>query len=265
VKSEPGFILDRSEMVMGDRAHSVVPRPDRGPDNVELRSLPIPSRRFNVDLVRNHMALVGRPEFMGRMERDRESEFERGHHYWHRENGFTYSHYIDNSGFQWYGWYVGDRSFWTRHYAGRWWWYDEGYGRWCFWNDNFWWWQDPNHVNDLYCYNDAVYIPVNSANDEIVVTSTDQPDTNQFKSPDGSRIVKIAGESKDAFLYDATVPAGFEPEYLASGVVDVQFSNPSTGRPMQIVLKLDDGTYDLMDANGESYSSPASRSTQTDE
>ena len=260
VKSEPGFIVDRSEMMLSDRQHSVLPRPDRGPNNKELRSSPIPARNFNVDVVRTHMTLVGRVDFMQHLERAGASESERGHHYWHNERGFAYSHYIDNSGFQWYGWYVGEQHFWTRSYGGRWWWYDEGFGRWCFWNDNFWWWQDPNHLGDLYCYNNSEYIPVNSADDQIVVTSNDHPDSSTFQSPDGSRIVKIASDSKDAFLYDAAVPPAFEPEYLASGVVEVQFSNPNTGRPMQIILKLDDGSYDVLDANGDPYTTPSNRS-----
>lgn len=258
VKSEPGFIVDRSEMVVADRKHSMAPRPERGWDNRELRATPIGPRRFDVDVVRNHMSRVGRPDYMERIRLAGARETERNHHYWHRDQGFAYSHFVDGFGFQWYGWYVGTAYFWTRYHAGRWWWYDDGYGRWCFWNDNFWWWQDPNHVGDLYCYHDSTYIPVNSADDQIEVASPAQPDSTVFPSPDGSRVVKILSESKDAFLYDAVVPARFKPKYLASGVVDVQYSNSVTGRPLEIVLKLDDGTFDLLDADGEPYVAPAS-------
>jgi hypothetical protein len=260
VKSEPGFIVDRSEMVIGDRKNSVPPRPERGWNNQELRAKPIGPHRFDVDVVRNHMTRVGRPEFMERIHLANERETERDRYYWHRDQGFEYSHYVDGSGFQWYGWYVGTDYFWTRYNAGRWWWYDTGFGRWCFWNDNFWWWQDPNHVGDLYCYHDSSYIPVNSADDQIDVDAPAQPDSTVFKSPDGSRVVKIASESKDAFLYDAAVPPEFTPKYLASGVVSVEYSDPGTGRPLEIVLKLDDGTFDLLDADGEPYVAPASRS-----
>jgi hypothetical protein len=253
VKSEPGYITDRKEMVITDRQHTVIPRPDRGWDNQVLRANPIQPRRFNSEVVRSQMSRVGRPEYMSRLEHANREESERGRYYWHRDDGFNYGHYVDNTGFHWYGWYVGDQYFWTRNYAGRWWWYDQGYGRWCFWNDNFWWWQDPNHVGDLYCYNDDSYIPVNSADDPIVVTSNDHPDSSEFASPDGTRIVKIASDSRDAFLYDAEQPPTFEPQYLASGVESVQFSNPKNGNPLEIILKLDDGTYDMLDADGDPY------------
>jgi hypothetical protein len=260
VKSEPGYITDRKEMLISDRQHTVVPRPDRGLDNQVLKANPIQPRRFNSEVVRNQMSRVGRPEYMNRVNLADREESEHGHYYWHRDDGFNYGHYVDNSGFNWYGWYVGDQYFWTRNYEGRWWWYDEGYGRWCFWNDNFWWWQDPNHVGDLYCYNNDSYIPVNSADDQIVVTTNDHPDSTVFTSPDGTRTVKIASDSKDAFLYDAAEPPTFEPQYLASGVESVQFSNPRNGNPLEIVLKLDNGTYDLLDADGDPYVPPASRS-----
>jgi hypothetical protein len=260
VKSEPGYITDRSEMVISDRKHSVVPRPDRGWDNEVLRANPIQPRRFNSEVVRNQMSHVGRPEYMNRLQLANREESERGRYYWHRDDGFRYGHYVDNTGYNWYGWYVGDQYFWTRNYAGRWWWYDQGYGRWCFWNDNFWWWQDPNHVGDLYCYNNDTYVPVNSADDPIVVTSTDHPDSAEFASPDGTRIVKIASSSKDAFLYDAANPPTFEPQYLASGVESVEFSDSRNGSPLEIILKLDDGTYDMLDADGDPYVPATTRS-----
>jgi len=251
VKSEPGYITDRRDMLISDRKHTVVPRPDRGLDNQILRANPIQPRRFNSEVVRNQMSRVGRPEYMNRVNLANREESERGRYYWHRDDGFDYGHYVDNSGFHWYGWYVGDQYFWTRNYS--WWWYDEGYGRWCFWNDNFWWWQDPNHVGDLYCYNDSNYIPVNSADDQIVVTTNDHPDSTVFASPDGTRIVKIASDSRDAFLYDAADPPAFDPQYLASGVESVQFSNPRNGSPLEIILKLDNGTFDMLDADGDPY------------
>jgi len=260
VKTEPGYITDRREMLISDRQHTVVPRPDRGWDNQVLRANPIQPRRFNTDLVRNQMSRVGRPEYMNRLQFANREESERGRYYWHRDEGFNYGHYVDNTGFHWYGWYVGDQYFWTRNYSGRWWWYDEGYGRWCFWNDNFWWWQDPNHVGDLYCYNNDVYIPVNSADDQIVVTTNDHPDSTEYASPDGTRIVKIASDSRDAFLYDAAEPPAFDPQYLASGVESVQFSNPKNGNPLEIILKLDNGTFDMLDADGDPYVPSVTRS-----
>ena len=120
-----------------------------------------------------------------------QSETQTGHYYWHNDDGMNYCHYLDASGYNWYGWYVGDQYFWTRSYNGRWWWYDSDFNRWCFWNNNFWWWQDPNHVADLYCYNNDNYIPCNSAVDQVVVTAPDDSMMRTLTSPDGTRIVKL--------------------------------------------------------------------------
>jgi hypothetical protein len=57
----------------------------------------------------------------------------------------------------------------------------------------------------------------------------------------------------DAFLYDAAAVPTFDPIYLASGVQSVQYSDVNNGRPLEIVLKLNDGSFDLFDAQGNSY------------
>jgi len=264
VKSEPGYITDRSEMVMTSRAHTRVPHPDRGLDNAVLSARPVSPRHFNSDFVRGQMRVVGRPEYLARLEHADAEESERGHYYWHRDDGFEYGHYVDDYGFNWYGWYVGDQYFWTRDYEGRWWWYDEDVGRWCFWNDDFWWWQDPNHIGDLYCYNDGTYIPANSAEDPVEVASTDAPSLESFASPDSSRIVKISGDTKDAFLYDGSSPPTFQPIYLASGVQSVEYSDPRNGNPLQIILKLDDGSFDVLDSKGNPYVSDETRRSITE-
>jgi hypothetical protein len=259
VKSEPGYITDRSEMVLTSRAHTKVPHPDRGLDNGVLHANPVSARHFNNGFVKNQMGVVGRPEYLARLEHANAEESERGHYYWHRDDGFNYGHYVDDYGFNWYGWYVGDQYFWTRDYEGRWWWYDDDVGRWCFWNDNFWWWQDPNHIGDLYCYNDGTYIPANSSEDPVEVASTEAPSLESFASPDSSRLVRISGDTKDAFLYDGSSPATFQPVYLASGVESVEFSDPHNGNPLQIILKLDDGGFDVLDAQGNPYVSDETR------
>jgi hypothetical protein len=160
---------------------------------------------------------------------------------------------VDDWGYHWYGWYVGSQYFWTRQYANRWWWYDSDYGRWCFWNDGFWWWQDPAHVGDLYCYNDDSYIPTNSADDQIVVTTGDSSNSTVYSSPDGTRQVKVMGDSQDAFLYDTANPPSFDPVYLASKATNVQFSNTNNGRPLEIILTLSDGSFDMFDGEGNTY------------
>ena len=77
-----------------------------------------------------------------------------------------------------------------------------------------------------------------------------QSQIQTFNSKDGSRMVKLAGNSHDAFLYDTSEKAEFKAKYLASGVTDVRFSNTDNGKPLQIMLSLSDGTFELYDADG---------------
>jgi len=258
VKSEPSHITDRSEMVATDRAHSTINYPQTGPKGEAIRGTLVSPRQFNNAGVRAQMSLVNRPAFTAQIGRENATETQRGQTYWHSGNGFNYAHYIDNSGYHWYGFYSGNQYFWTRNYAGRWWWYDTGFNRWCFYNDNYWWWQDPYHVGDLYCYDDDSYVPVNSADDQIVVSGAEEPNEAAFNSPDGSRTVKVVQTDGDAFLYDNAAVPSFDPVYLASGVQSVQYSDASNGRPVEIVLKLNDGSYDMFDAQGNPYNAAES-------
>jgi hypothetical protein len=253
VKTEPSFITDRSEIIHTDRAHSTIAFPQRGPDGRALPGSVVSSRHFNDPVVRDRMALVDGAGWRGRIGGFEASETGRGRYYWHTGDGFNYCHYVDNWGYHWWGWYAGSQFFWTRNYDGRWWWYDTGYNRWCFWNNGYWWWQDPYHLGDLYCYDDSDYIPCNSADDQEVVTANDSSNDDAYYSPDNTRVVKVDRETHDAFLYDTTDPPSFEPVYLASGVAGVQFS-ANNGRPMEIVLKLNDGSFDVFDGQGNSYS-----------
>ncbi|MGH7739927.1 MAG: hypothetical protein ACREL1_07250 [bacterium] len=253
VTKAPSYITDRSQIIDTDRSHSTIRLPQTGPQGASLVAKYISARNYNNPIVKTQMGLVTQSAMRDRVQQYNQLETQTNHYYWHADNGFNYCHCVDNWGYQWYGWYVGDRYFWTRDYDNRWWWYDTDYNRWCFWHDGFWWWQDPAHVGDLYCYNDDAYIPCNSAEDQIVVTLSGT--SNQgvvYTSPDGTRQVKVMGDSKDAFLYDTATPPSFQPIYLASEVSNVQFSTNS-GRPLEIVLTLGDGTFDLFDADGNSY------------
>jgi hypothetical protein len=78
-----------------------------------------------------------------------------------------------------------------------------------------------------------------------------------FESPDGSRIVRIYGSAQDAFLYDGQNPPTFNPIYLAAHVVNVTFSNPQNGSPLQIIIERQDGSYVMFNAEGQPYSSTA--------
>jgi hypothetical protein len=76
-----------------------------------------------------------------------------------------------------------------------------------------------------------------------------------FKSRDGSRTVKLFGE--DAFLYDTDQDGtDNKPVYLASGVKEVKFSKSSAWKPMQIMLILNDGSFEMFDSDGNPYNNP---------
>jgi hypothetical protein len=259
VKTEPRYITDRSEIVSTDRAHSIIGAPRTGPKGEAFKGTMVSARQFNGSVVRNQMSAVNRPAYMQRIDQENRVETERDHYYWHTDGGFSYSHYIDHSGYHWYGWYAGDQFFWTRNYNGRWWWYDSGFNRWCFYNDNYWWWQDPYHVGELYVYNDDNYIPANSADDPVVVSGQEQAGETAYNSPDGKRSVKIVPGEGDAFLYDTADPSAFSPIYLASGVQSIQYSDVNNGRPLEIVLRLNDGSFDLFDAQGNPYNAATSQ------
>ncbi len=253
VNAEPSVITDRSEMIQTDKTHSTIRFPQKGPDHQPLTASAVSPRHFNDDVVRNQMKTVDSADWRTRLDQYNVAENQAGHYYWHNDDGVNYCHYLDSSGYQWYGWYSGDQFFWTRDFNGRWWQYDSDYNRWCFWNNGYWWWQDPNHVGDLYCYNNNDYIPCNSQDDQVVVTAPDDGVMNSYASPDGTRMVKIDQQTQDAFLYDTANPPGFDPVYMASGVESVNFSDTSNGRPMEIILKLNDGSFDMFDAQGNAY------------
>ncbi len=93
------------------------------------------------------------------------------------------------------------------------------------------------------------------------MTHPEEADQQASTSPDGTRTVKVLAGSQDAFLYDTANPPSFDPVYLASGVQRVEFSDPGNGRPLEIVLKLDDGSFDLFDGDGQPYNSQADAAT----
>jgi hypothetical protein len=253
VTAEPNLITDRSEIMDTDKTHSTIPFPRRDSVQRPITAAAVSPRHFNDGVVRNQMMVVDSPEWQARADQFNASENQAGRYYWHNDGGINYCHYLDASGYHWYGWYVGDEYFWTRNFSGRWWWYDPDFNRWCFWNNGFWWWQDSYHVGDLYCYNDDAYVPCNSAEDQVVVTAPTDSVMRDIPSPDGTRNIKIDQATQDAFLYDTANPPSFDPVYLASGVESAQFSDPSNGRPMEIILKLNDGSFDLFDSVGNPY------------
>jgi len=253
VRVEPSLITDRSELMDTDKTHSTIRFPQKGADHQPITATQVSARHFNDGVVRDNMKLIDSPDWQSRVSGLNSTENQPGHYYWHNDGGINYCHYLDTSGYQWYGWYSGDQYFWTRDFNGRWWWYDSDFNRWCFWNNGFWWWQDPNHIADLYCYNNDNYVPCNSVEDQVVVTASSDATMRSIPSADGTRIVKLDEQTQDAFLYDTANPPGFDPVYLASGVESVDFSDTSNGRPMEIILKLNDGSFDMFDSQGNAY------------
>ncbi|MEI7640927.1 MAG: hypothetical protein WCJ46_05415 [bacterium] len=217
VTTSPGYITNRKDIVNTDRSHSTITFPSRGIDERPLNATTFSSRKLNDKIVKSQMNLIMSSSWKGKISNFNQTERTPYRYYWHKDKKFNYCHYIDGVGYHWYGWYMNDRYFWTRHYNNRWWWYDADYDRWCFWNNNFWWWQDPYHIGDLYCYNNINYIPLNSANDNVAVSMPDSSNVNIYTSPDNTRKVKLVADTHDAFLYDNSNPPTFDPIYLGSG------------------------------------------------
>ncbi len=253
VKTQPGYIMNRAEVIHTDRKHSRITFPKTGFDKRPIKAAAISPRHFNDSVVRTSMSLIVSVSFQNTFLKFYSTEKKPGHYYWHNGRNFNYCHYIDRIGYHWYGWYVGSKYFWTRYFKNRWWWYDGDFGRWCFWNNGFWWWQDPYHIGDLYFYNDIEYIPVNSAEDNVAVAVPDNASMRTYVNPDDTRVVKVVADTQDAFLYDASSQPEFAPVYLASGVRDVMFSDPGSGKPLEIILKLNDGSFDMFDGYGNAY------------
>jgi hypothetical protein len=246
----PYPLTNRAQLLDDDRAHSVIRVPHKGPDHQPLAATPISPRDYNDELVRGPMSLIDQDSWRKAINQLNLTENKPKHYYWHKDKGFNYCHYLDESGNQWYGWYSGNSYFWTRCYGDLWWRYDSEFNRWCFWYDGWWWWQDPYHVGDLYFYNGDQYIACNSANDNMLVTTAITPNPVTFASPDGTRQVKIFGVGQDAFLYDTAVPQSFQPVYLASKVQMVEFEDPGDGGPNEIYVTLSDGTVNYFDLQG---------------
>jgi len=199
--------------------------------------------------VRNNMASINNAGFRSQIHTFNSRETVAGQYYWHNYNGLNFCHYYDRWGCNWYGWNCGAGFYWSCWWGNNWWWYDPTGYRWCYWYDGWWWWQNPDNVTDVYVYNNGEYVPSNQEQTQAQAAGS-VSQIRTFSSKDGTRTVKLAGDSNDAFLYDAGEAPAFQPKYLASGVKDVRFSNTSNGKPLQIMLDLTDGSFELYDAEG---------------
>ena len=251
VRSVPHYYTNRSQLFSnGSRNLSL---PSRGPNGGSFRASVVSPRAMNSSLVRNNMATVNGVGFRSQIQGFNARENVVGQYYWHNYNGLNFCHYYDRWGCNWYGWNCGNSFYWSCWWGNNWWWYDPTGYRWCYWYDGWWWWQNPDNVTDVYVYNNGEYVPSNQEQTQgsaqaPAVGSVSQIRT--FNSKDGTRTVKLAGDSNDAFLYDATETPAFQPKYLSTGVKDVHFSNTKNGKPLQIMLGLTDGSFELYDADG---------------
>jgi len=259
VKSMPAPFHESSKIMQTDRARSSISYPSVDAHGAAIHASVLAPRAMTSASVRANMySVTGNVSFRAQIGSFNNSELRHNNYYWHTWNGMNYCHYYDNWGFHWYGWYLGNSCFWTRYWGGNWWWYDPAYYRWCYWHDGGWWWQDPYHLDLVYVYNNDQYVPVNGGytgnnpnNDAGPVVAGPINDTGSisFQSKDGTREVKIV--AGDAFLYDTVAgETGNKPVYLASNVKSVKFSNAQNGKPLQIMVELNDGSFDLYDADG---------------
>jgi hypothetical protein len=267
VHSVPRPLTNRAQYVTSNRSHSTIPLPGTGPNGRALSAGVVARSQIGSSMVRQRMALVsGNAVELNRINNYNRTETRPNFYYWHNFNGFDYCHFYDPWGFHWYGWYLGDSCFWTRYYWGNWWWYDSAEARWCYWHDGGWWWNDPDDTTTVYVYDNGNYDPVDAGSsadaasgpapsDQAVspgspaVSSAPLVQKGVFKSPDGTRVVKIFGDSNDAILSDTANPAKLASVFLGSNAQSVKFS-PSSDGTTQITVTFTDGSVKQFDEQG---------------
>ncbi len=249
--NRPSPILAKEEMVRTPRSRSVLAVPRQGPDGSAFTAKAV-SWAPRAD----RMAVLRNPALLRNVEDLTRRETVRGRYYWHRDRGHDFCHYYDDWGFHWYGWTWGGDFHWTRYHANRWWWYDTRFDRWCWWHGGYWWWQDPVRVNVIYVYDDGRYIPSDEQYTELAPEPVSSTAKKMFSNQSGTRLVKVFGAARDAFLYDTNKSPAFQPVFLASGAKDVRFVDDPFGDTRQVVVTLQDNSVALFDAQGNSYMSP---------
>lgn len=149
-----------------DRQHSQIIFPHAGADGQAIHSSLVVRAQIGAPEIHAHFrALAGDSVMMGNLRGYNRSEIQANHYYWHSYHGMNYCHYYDPWHYHWYGWYMGDRYFWTRFDRGFWWWYDPLQLRWCYWDNNNWWWSDPLQPQAVYLYHDGDYMRSDYAGD----------------------------------------------------------------------------------------------------
>lgn len=269
IRSVPQPLSNRAQYVTTNRAHSTIPLPSVGPNGRPLSAGLMVRANIGSSLVQRHMGMISAGVEINRINQYNRMEVRPNHYYWHTYNGFNYCHYYDSWGYHWYGWYLGGSCFWTRYYWGNWWWYDPLWARWCYWHDGGWWWNDPYNTQVVYVYVNGDYQPIQSdtsstaanppappavdagASAGVSVSSAPIVQKGSFKSPDGTRLVKIFGDTNDAILSDTATPPKFAAVFLGSNAKSVRYGQASDGS-MQITVTYTDGSVKNFDSNGNS-------------
>lgn len=192
-----------------------------------------------------------------------------GTYHWYHDNGMRWAHHYDHAHVHWFGFYLGDVYFWTRWHNDRLWWHDSPRGRWLSYREGQWWWQDGTVV---YIYRDGAYYrwtpvrggyearpepPTSTPAPTPAPTPAEPEEQTEFYSEDASRLVKIFGEKKEAFLYDNTAEEPAFLAFLAEGAEAVQFSSEGALTILVTVAAEDGGkSFKLFDAAGKEFGAP---------
>jgi hypothetical protein len=180
---------------------------------------------------------------------------------WHTADGIRYAHRY-HRGHHWYGFYHGHDFYWTRYHHNRWWWYDPAFSHWVYWSNGSWWWPGPSNV--LYVYHNNSYTPYTEVSANATIpqppAELEPPTTPEdigggaWDSPDGTRMVQIAGADSEAFLYEKSGGESKYLEYLGKHVKAVRFSEAKNGKPAQILLDFENGSFALFSLDGKRLS-----------
>lgn len=269
--ARPQALANRS-ILPNSLRHSSPAIPARSPSGHGFSARSVPPSNMSSSEVKGRMATVaGDKAFLGRFGIN--SQYRPNHYYWNNWNGNNYCFYRDGWGGDWCGWNCGAGFFWTQYYCGNWWWEDPWTDNWCYWNAGNWCWQNPVNTN-VYVYENGNYVPANGdngyvqdqgnngyqsapVNNETQMESYNSPTDRQnltseegeiiFQSEHNSRFVKLVGNNKDAFLFDA-VKGSFRPVFLETNVQGVRFTG--SGKNMKIQLTLQDGAVEIFKADG---------------
>ena len=85
----------------------------------------------------------------------------------------------------------------------------------------------------------------------------EESDTSVYISDDGTRMVEVSGERKNAFLYDLIPEDGLDDPkfitFLGSEVTEVRFASSEEGILTQILIVNEAGTFALFDPDGNPF------------